>query len=137
MRLRQTKKNKSKRLVNKKYKMKRGGTKKIYSNVSRSSAINTGNNLRQLLVNLCKQNDMEAYDKVTQQIMREYWDANRDNNNSSRSIDFFTHLKNNYDTFSINTKLCLERCLTQLQEDAIPESMYYLSDIIQLKQSLK
>jgi hypothetical protein len=137
MQLKRNKKNKSKRLVNKRHSIKkRGGTKKIYSNVSRRTSNNTGNNLRQSLVNLCKQNDMESYDKVTQHIMREYWEANRDNN-SSRSIDFFTHLKNNYDTFSINTKLCLERCLTQLQEDAIPESMYYLSDIIQLKQSLK
>lgn len=83
------------------------------------------------MVILCKKKNWEEYDKLTQQIIHDY----RMNlvNNTNHTTDFFVHLDRNYNNFSDDTKLCLERCLTQLQEDAIPESMYYLSDILNLK----
>jgi hypothetical protein len=138
-----TKKRKSRKsnyLTPKKIYNKYGGTKKLkYVSISLrhptryiTSRTLNGNNIRQRLVELCKKKELEEYDKLTQQIISDYWKNYRMNSNNT--IDFFIHLERNYDTFSIKTKLCLERCLTQLQEEAIPESMSYLSDILRLKQ---
>lgn len=146
-----TKKRKSNNyLTPKKIYNKYGGTKKLkfisLSKIKHPSQIQylkttmsrklTGNNLRQRLVELCNKNDLEEYDKLTQQIISDYWNNYRmnSNHNTNHMIDFFIHLERHYNTFGIKTKLCLERCLTQLQEEAIPESMAYLSDIMRLKQ---
>lgn len=143
-----TKKYKSK---SKSIKTRRGGTKtnkishskkikslelsKKHRYTSLKTPNNSGNNLRQNLVKLCINNNWEEYDKLTQKIMSDYWNNYRMNldNNTNNTIDFFIHLERNYDTFSDKTKMCLERCLTQLQEDAIPESMSYLDDILRIK----
>lgn len=94
--------------------------------------------IRNQLVTLYRNSEMTKYDEITQMIIRNY-----------RAVvsnkDFFHHLKNQIKikykkgepvidstTFSENTLLCLERCLTQLQEDGIPESMSYLYVITKL-----
>lgn len=93
----------------------------------------SGSDMRQKLVDLCRDGKWDEYDAVTQEIIKEY----RQNDKK----DFFYHLKNQIKikygadgitpeiestTFGDNTLLCLERSLTQLQEDGIPESMIYL-----------
>lgn len=81
-----------------------------------------GSDLRQRLVSLCKNKKWNEYDNVTQQIMRDYW--------VNGKKDFFIHLDRNIKTFSPETLYCLKQSLTQLQEDAIPESMPHLAYIM-------
>lgn len=83
----------------------------------------SGSNVRQQLVILCKRGKLTEYDDLTQQIMRDYW--------VNGKKDFFIHLDRNIKTFSPETLSCLKRSLTQLQEDAIPESMPHLAYIMQ------
>ena len=45
--------------------------------------------------------------------------------------DFFIHLDRNIHTFKPETLACLKQSLTQLQEDAIPESMSHLFYVMQ------
>jgi hypothetical protein len=47
--------------------------------------------------------------------------------------DFFIHLDNQIKTFKNDTLLCLERTLTQLQEDGIPESMIHLARVLDVR----
>lgn len=77
-----------------------------------------GSNLRQKLVTLCRQEKWDEYDATTQQIIHDY--------RINGKKDFFIHLDRQIATFKPSTALCLERCLTQLQEDGIPESMAHL-----------
>jgi hypothetical protein len=84
-----------------------------------------GNELRQQLVTLCRQGKWEEYDAVTQKIISDY----RLNNKT----DFFIYLNKQMSTFSKPTILCLERSLTQLQEDGIPESMVHLAHVIDVR----
>lgn len=81
-----------------------------------------GSDIRHQLVGLCRKNKWDEYDALTQKIMKDYW--------SNRKKDFFIHLDRNITTFSPETLSCLKQSLTQLQEDAIPESMPHLSYIM-------
>ena len=81
-----------------------------------------GSDLRQRLVSLCKSKKWNEYDSLTQQIMRDYW--------INGKKDFFIHLDRNIKTFSPETLYYLKQSLTQLQEDAIPESMPHLAYIM-------
>jgi hypothetical protein len=81
-----------------------------------------GSDLRQRLVSLCKNKKWDEYDSTTQQIMKYYWVDGKK--------DFFIHLNRNIRTFSHETLYCLKHALTQLQEDAIPESMLSLAYIM-------
>jgi len=86
-----------------------------------------GSNLRQKLVTLCKKEELEEkrdwkeYDKVTQEIINDYIKGDK---------SFFIHLDKQIKTFKPETLRCLERSLTRLQEDAIPESMPHLYYIL-------
>ena len=82
-----------------------------------------GSDIRQQLVTLCKKNKWSEYDELTQKIMKDYW--------VNGKKDFFIHLDRNITTFSPETLACLKQSLTQLQEDAIPESMAHLSYVMQ------
>ena len=131
---------------------KQGGTKNVNSVVSRSrikSSYKRPSTIRKTskkqlrfvtndtvekLVDLCENKNWEEYDKVSQDIMKEYWKTYRmSSNTNATTIDFFEYLNNNYNELPLNKKLCLERSMIHLQEDAIPESMSYLSDIFRLK----
>lgn len=96
---------------------------KTRRNLRKLSGGSYGSDLRQRLVSLCKSKKWNEYDDVTQQIMRDYW--------INGKKDFFIHLDRNIKTFSPETLYCLKQSLTQLQEDAIPESMPHLSYIMQ------
>ena len=76
-----------------------------------------GSDYRNRLVMSCKKGNFEDYDKITQEIINDYRNGNK---------DFFIHLDRQINTFSPITLRCLVRSLTQLQEDAIPESMPHL-----------
>jgi len=84
-----------------------------------------GSDLRQSLVTLCRRGKWEEYDTITQQIISDYRLKNKK--------DFFIHLDNQIKTFKPDTLLCLERSLTQLQEDGIPESMVHLSHVLDVR----
>lgn len=121
-RFRKTRKNK---LRNKSRKV-RGGVRNSISNTTR------GSDLRNELVQLCKHNRWDEYYDLTQQIIDDY----RLRNDKS----FFIHLQRNYfgdsktnKGFNFNTKICLEKALTTFQEEAIPESMPFLYDIMKLQ----
>jgi hypothetical protein len=77
-----------------------------------------GSDIRQQLVTLCKKHKWHEYDALTQKIMKDYW--------VNGKKDFFIHLDRNITTFNPETLSCLKIALTQLQEDAIPESMPHL-----------
>jgi hypothetical protein len=84
-----------------------------------------GSDLRQKLVSLCRQGKWDEYDALTQNIIDDYRRAGKK--------DFFIHLDNQMTTFKKETALCLERSLTQLQEDGIPESMVHLARVIDIR----
>ena len=84
-----------------------------------------GSDLRQSLVTLCRQGRWAEYDAITQQIITDYRIKDKK--------DFFIHLDNQIKTFKKDTLLCLERTLTQLQEDGIPESMIHLSRVLDVR----
>ena len=84
-----------------------------------------GSDLRQKLVSLCRKEKWDEYDALTQKIIYEYRRYGKK--------DFFIHLDNQMSTFSKSTKLCLERSLTQLQEDGIPESMVHLAHVLDVR----
>uniref|UniRef100_A0A6C0BTV4 Uncharacterized protein n=1 Tax=viral metagenome TaxID=1070528 RepID=A0A6C0BTV4_9ZZZZ len=84
-----------------------------------------GSDLRQKLVTLCRQGKWEEYDAVTQSIINDY--------RRSGKNDFLIHLDNQMSTFKRETALCLERSLTQLQEDGIPESMVHLAHVTSIR----
>ena len=138
------KSSKSKRVTRKK-----GGGKETRASSTLSSSspyrrTTNGSDLRNQLVTFCRQGKWEKYDEITQQIITDYRDIHPNKN-------FFNHLKNqikiNYKedgnpfiestTFSDNTLLCLERALTQLQEEGIPESMVYLHVVSDLARKLR
>lgn len=100
-------------------------SQKIKQNISRrrKHGGSRGSDYRQELVNLCKRKQWDMYDDLTNQIIDDYINGNR---------DFFVHLNKNFNTFSNATKTCLTRALTRLQEEAIPESMQYLHEIMML-----
>jgi hypothetical protein len=107
---------------------KKGKTHK--NNTKRRMSITGGsveNVLRYKLVKLCKYGDWKTYDRITQKIINDY---RRGKN------DFLIYLDNYMkDTFeNPKTILCLERVLTGLQEEAIPESMPHLDYILKFKQ---
>jgi len=85
----------------------------------------SGSDVRHQLVTLCKRGKWAEYDALTQKIMKDYWSNGRK--------DFFVHLDRNITTFSPETLYCLKQSLTQLQEDAIPESMPHLSYIMKMQ----
>jgi hypothetical protein len=128
---------------------KRGGGKEDRALGIRLSSVpykrpTSGSDIRNQLVTFCRQGEWEKYDDITQQIIKDYRDV-RPNK------EFFNHLKNQIKiiykedgnpsiestTFSDNTLLCLERSLTQLQEDGIPESMVYLHVISDIARKLR
>jgi hypothetical protein len=101
-----------------------------------------GNDLRTQLVNLCKEGNWEEYDRVTDHIIDEYI---RGKNDFLIYLDKEMFLKSERDThkkykkpggFSRDTILCLERCLTRLQEEAIPESMVHLTTAVNVRNSI-
>lgn len=87
-----------------------------------------GSDLRQQLVTLCRKGNFDEYDAITQKIIDDYRRLSKK--------DFFIHLDNQIKTFSKNTLLCLERNLTQLQEDGIPESMIHLKYVIDVRDGI-
>lgn len=99
---------------------KRGG-----NNSNRSIIHKSGSDIRYELVRLCKHNKWNEYDALTQKIMKDYW--------VNGKKDFFIHLDRNIKSFSLETLNCLRVCLTQLQEDAIPESMPHLYYIMKMQ----
>ena len=99
-----------------------------------------GNDLRTQLVNLCKEGNWEEYERVTDHIIDEYI---RGKNDFLIYLDKEMFLKSERDThnkksrgFSRDTILCLERCLTRLQEEAIPESMVHLTTVLNARKSI-
>lgn len=80
-----------------------------------------GNDLRAELVRLCKKNEWEEYDKITQSIIDDWVKGDK---------SFFIYLDKQIKTFKPETLRCLERSLTRLQEEAIPESMEHLHYIL-------
>ena len=99
---------------------KKGGTN---TSIKNTITNNSGSDIRNELVRLCKHNKWDEYDALTQHIMKEYW--------VNGEKDFFIHLDRNIKGFKNNTLRCLKLSLTQLQEDAIPESMKHLSYIME------
>ena len=99
-----------------------------------------GNDLRTQLVDLCKEGNWEEYERVTRRIIDDYRHGNK---------DFFIYLdkemflkpeqdKHNKKSrgFRRDTILCLEPCLTRLQEEAIPESMVHLTTAVNARKSI-
>ena len=84
-----------------------------------------GSDLRQQLVSLCRQGKWTEYDTITQRIIDDY--------RLNSKNDFLIHLDNQMSTFKRETALCLERSLTQLQEDGIPESMVHLARVLDMR----
>lgn len=82
-----------------------------------------GSDIRQQLVTLCRKNKWAEYDDLTQKIMKDYW--------VNGKKDFFIHLDKQITSFSPESLDCLKQALTQLQEDAIPESMPHLYYVMQ------
>jgi hypothetical protein len=85
--------------------------------------IETGNNLRNLLVQLHNDRNIREYDLITQKIIFKYRKEN--------DKGFFIHLDRQIKTFRKHTLIALERSLTQLQENGIPESMPHLHYILE------
>lgn len=77
--------------------------------------------MRAELVRLCKKNEWEEYDKITQSIIDDWVKGDK---------SFFIYLDKQIKTFKPETLQCLERSLTRLQEEAIPESMEHLHYIL-------
>lgn len=116
---------------------KRNNSRKIKGGVRstrsvRSSDSDTrGSNLRNELVQLCKHNKWDEYNDLTKEIINDYLRGDK---------SFFIHLNRNYfnnkkykkEGFKLTTKLCLEKALTRFQEEAIPESMPFLYDVMKL-----
>jgi dihydroxyacetone kinase-like predicted kinase len=71
---------------------------------------------------LCDSKNETEYDKMTQEIIEKYIKEN--------NKDFFIYLDHKIKKFDVETLQCLERSLTRLQEDAIPESMPHLHYIL-------
>lgn len=111
---------KSHRKSHKKYKYIRNTRRLRNSHNLRGGS--SGNDIRQQLVTLCRKKDWVAYDALTQQIMKDYW--------VNGKKDFFIHLDRNIHNFTPSSLSCLKLSLTQLQEDAIPESMPHLHYIM-------
>jgi hypothetical protein len=124
-----------------------------------------GNVLRTQLVDLCKEGNWEEYERVTRRIIDDYRHGKKDffiylDKEMFLRSDQDTHNKNprgfrrdtrnkkprgfRSDTdddneprgFKIDTILCLERCLTRLQEEAIPESMVHLTTAVNARKSI-
>lgn len=70
----------------------------------------------------CDSKNEKEYDKITLEIKNKYINEN--------NKDFFTYLKYKLKLLDKETLKCLERSLTGLQEDAIPESMPHLHYIL-------
>lgn len=125
------------RLMSKDMKKTKNGKSRKHNKLSKKSSkkytrrqhgAGLGSDLRQKLVTLCRQGKWDEYDAVTQQIISDYRVKDRK--------DFFIHLDNQISTFKPETVLCLERTLTQLQEDGIPESMVHLLTVEKIRNSL-
>jgi hypothetical protein len=109
-----------------------GGGKYVKKHKSRRYLLNggeayiSGSDLRNKLVMLCRKNKWEDYHNLTNDIIK----------NKNLTKEFLYHLQNEINlqtyksSFRDNTLLCLEPCLTRFQEEAIPESMDYLTYII-------
>jgi len=108
-------------LKRKKIKTKKKSLKMFRRTIKRGG--NKGNNLRQQLVNACKQNDWNEYNRITDEIISDYINGDK---------SFFIHLNRNFHTFKPETKKCLELALTRAQEETIPESMSHLYSIMQM-----
>ena len=107
----------------KSYRRHKRNTRQVRRNTRRKlGGGSPGNDIRQQLVTLCRRGKWDEYDAVTQTIMRDYW--------VNGKKDFFTYLDKQIHTFSPETLACLKQSLTQLQEDAIPESMPHLAYIM-------
>lgn len=89
-----------------------------YSSRRKLKGGGSGSDIRHQLVTLCKRGKWAEYDALTQKIMYDYW--------RNGKKDFFVHLDRHIHTFTPETLACLKQSLTQLQEDAIPESMPHL-----------
>jgi hypothetical protein len=83
-----------------------------------------GNNIRQLLVNLCKTNQWDKYDKLVTSIIQ----------NEQVRKNLFHHLDNNIHTFSQETLECLEHFFEKLETELVDGAYRYHSgsDIRQL-----
>ena len=117
--------NMRKTLIKRKKYTKSKRTRKNNKRRSHQKGGGLGSDLRQQLVSLCRQSKWEEYDSITQRIIDDY----RLNNKN----DFLIHLDNQMSTFKRETALCLERTLTQLQEDGIPESMPHLARVLDMR----
>ena len=102
-----------------------------------------GNDLRTQLVNLCKEGNWEEYERVTDRIIDDYRHGKKDffiylDKEMFLKSERDTHNKKNKKPrgFKIDTILCLERCLTRLQEEAIPESMIHLTTAVNAHKSI-
>lgn len=104
----------------------RKSIRKHYNRNSRRKFIgsgdDTGNNIRYNLVTMCKRRKWVEYDNLTKEIIKDYW--------NNRKSNFLDHLYKNFETFSPITLSCLKRCLYQLQDNSIPESIPYLYYIL-------
>lgn len=107
----------------KKYNNKKKRTIKKYKVKHKMKGGSKGSDYRFRLVKSCKDNNLNEYDNITQEIMTDYRNGKK---------DFFIHLDRQINTFSLKTLKCLQRSLTQLQEDAIPESMVHLHKILSI-----
>lgn len=143
IRLRKSHKHKRKSKHTLKHKKKLRGGVKTYKHNSRTntripmpysrtspnpqftSNLPTGNELRRELVKLHEEGDLDEYEDLVQKIIMDY---HRNNNKG-----FFIHLDRNITSFKPTTLQALERALTRMQEEAIPESMIHLSYILEHK----
>jgi hypothetical protein len=90
-----------------------------------------GSNIRQELVTLCRQGKWAEYDDLTQRIIKEQDVLTQ--HNPDIKHDYFIHLEKNIKTFGRDTLRCLERNLTQLQEQGIPPSMQHLEYVTDVR----
>jgi hypothetical protein len=81
-----------------------------------NNEIITGSDVRNELVTLCRHRKWSEYDNLTQRIINDYELRN----------SFFYHLNNQIQSFSPNSLSCLKRCLIQLRERGIPDSIPFL-----------
>jgi hypothetical protein len=103
---------------------------------TRNALVLKGSKIHSQLVDLCKKEDITQYEDITQQIMSDWRNRNKaffiflDEQISVLVKKYIDNGKNQNDADDI---LCLERALTQLQEEGIPESMKHLVTVMDIK----
>ena len=103
---------------------------------TKNALVLKGSEIHKQLVDLCKKEDIESYEAITQQIMSDWRNRKRaffiflDEQMDILVKKYIDNGKNQNDADDI---LCLERSLTQLQEEGIPESMKHLVTVMDIK----